>query len=956
MHSFLTRHKVASVQLSLLFAICPLSMGLQAAPKSKPVLQDYAETKDEAFLIRRIAEFWKDEDYKLVKVQIQQFLKEFPKSKINDHLRGILADLYLQDEAYSDALHVYEEIKDAEINEKILINKLQCYYELNEFDEMIRAGTPYLTKQSSEIDLRKEEFQFLMAEALFRHAITSDEKLVDSANVEQAKPLYEAVLHSSFNDPAMFALAEIYKMTGDHKKASAFFAELSMRHPERTDELLFHAGLSQAEYDRTLAIETFSKIVKNEGPKADEAALNRLILYFQDDRFKEVIETYPTVAASIESEKEASLDYIIGRSYFAEKDFEQASKFLTRFVKNEEKASPQLRNSLLMQMNCSQKLGKEDVYKETISHLQQKFPSDSELPQGIFIHAMMLKEAGDFISAEEKLEYLIANYPEFEDKETLFLEYSLVTYNNGKWEKSHSTLASFLHHFPTSPHSKIAWKYHLSCSLNLLKEAETEGKTTYTKDNFFEDLTKILAQEGVLNEQEARECRFLQGKVCYELGYYDQSLEYLTKYLDDYKDDPSAAETHLLVALCHHQLNEAPELFCRHAEEALKMDPELQSKSSIHLELYNVYLSILEKGKNLPTQMQIDSDESLTLHDLTAEHLYQALSLQDLPIKLENRLWLANYYYDKLLAPKALYEADQSTEIYEESESFKRAFQLYKQILMPAEHLTSIDQSHVFLEWEVLKFANLLGREKRLTEKVTLLKELVMQQQNAKTWEWKLQKEALLELAKTYEYLQDTENAYETYAFLTKQHGVHPTFVSEYANLHANRLQFYMLPENSRQSDDSRVVAILNQLKELQIRKHVQSEPIHLEASLEYAWIRAHVADHEESLDKYLFFLNRMKDDYQNAEDPILARYNKQLLDNQEKAELQELYLGFLEAEILRTEASIAQRNNEIAKADELFTKAETKLNAQLTSQHLTHYLYHRIQTSLKAIQTRTLS
>ena len=132
------------------------------------------EDKEEAFLVRRIAEFWKDQDFVVVKSQIVSFLEKYPKSKINDHLRGILGDLYLQENAFEDALSLYTQIQSAPIVDKIILNKLQCLYELNFFDAMVQQGTPYLTKSIPEIESRKDEFRFLMGEAYFRGALLND--------------------------------------------------------------------------------------------------------------------------------------------------------------------------------------------------------------------------------------------------------------------------------------------------------------------------------------------------------------------------------------------------------------------------------------------------------------------------------------------------------------------------------------------------------------------------------------------------------------------------------------------------------------------------------------------------------------------------------------------------------------------------------------------------------------
>src|SRR3990167_3164707 len=242
-----------------------------------------AEDKEEAFLVRRIAEFWKDQDFAVVKAQIADFLEKYPKSKMVDHLRGILGDLYLQENAYDDALRTYNQIQSPQIFEKIVLNKLQCLYELNSFDIMIQEGSKFLTKSTEDIEARKDEFKFLMAEAYFRSAVMMPNGSQKTDYFTKAEPLYESVLPSSFNDPSMFALAEIYRVKNDNQKAAAFFLQLADRHPERREDLLFHAALAQSEFDRKSAINTFSTIMCKEGSKAKDAALNHLILLFQDD-------------------------------------------------------------------------------------------------------------------------------------------------------------------------------------------------------------------------------------------------------------------------------------------------------------------------------------------------------------------------------------------------------------------------------------------------------------------------------------------------------------------------------------------------------------------------------------------------------------------------------------------------------------------------------------------------
>lgn len=910
------------------------------------------ENKEEAFLIRRIAEYWKDQDYKVVKAQISDFISLYPKSKINDHLRGILGDLYLQEQAYEEALSTYRMISNTEIASKVVLNKLQCFYELGEFEQMIREGSRYLTHKTEEIELRQDEFNFLMAEAHFRTAAKLENPKHKQELLAKAEPLYEKVMGSSFNDPTMFALAEIYRLREDNTKAASLFLELADRHTDQYEELLFHAALSQAEYDRTSAIETFTKIVDKKGAKASDAALNRLILYFQEDRFDEVVDAYEPVLSHVSDDKRATLDYIIGRSYFAQEKFDDANKWLTKYVAVSDASRSEMRNALLMQLNCAQNLKSSDLYENTMAKLEELFPKDSELPQASFIHAMMLKDAGDYAGAETKLASIIRNHPEFEDQETLYLEYSLVTYNNENWKESRSMLASFLDDFPESSHTAIAWKYYLSTSLNLLKEVEAGNSDYYTKDDFLDDLTKVMEQDSVLSQNERKECLFLQGKIAYELEEYESASEYLNDYVSLYGEDATASEAHLLVALCHHKMGGDPQMFCKHAEAALTGDSDLGQKSSIHLELFNVYLSMIQKSEK--KDPKADTTEMYTL---AATHLYDAMKLQELPIKLENKLWLANHYYSKAMESPQVYAADGYVPDEAHKDAYDKAFSLFEEVLLKGDtyDLIELTSNQTFLEWEVLKLANLVGRENKPEKKINLLKGLIEQQTKHAGWDWKLQKEALIELAKTYDQENLLENAYDTFNFISENFRNRPTFVSEYATLHALRIKFSMMNDEAKKEENAQVFTILNEMKELQIRKNADSEPLHLEAALEYAWIRAQIAPESDRAMRYLFFLNRVKEDFENLEDPMVVDYHRSLKEDPAKARIFATYMEFLDAEIARCEGALAHADGRASDGLAFMDKAKTSLG-NLAESSSSFYLKQRSKMSLNSMKKSKIS
>lgn len=126
--------------------------------------------KEEAFMVKRITEFWKDQDYTLVQRQIHLFLDKYPNSSLKDYLKGVLGDIYLKDREFDQAINTYLSIDDPKIQEKVLVNTLQAMYEQSRYADIYKVGGKYL--QRSEIfEERKDEYLFLMAEGYFRSTL-----------------------------------------------------------------------------------------------------------------------------------------------------------------------------------------------------------------------------------------------------------------------------------------------------------------------------------------------------------------------------------------------------------------------------------------------------------------------------------------------------------------------------------------------------------------------------------------------------------------------------------------------------------------------------------------------------------------------------------------------------------------------------------------------------------------
>ncbi|MCH9811174.1 tetratricopeptide repeat protein [bacterium] len=896
-------------------------------------------SQEEGFVLRRITEFWKDEDYQMVKKEIHKFHKTHKNSEFCDELYGNLGDILIQEGKYQEALSAYQNIRNPKVSQKFVINTMQCYYELEQYEDLVDAGLPFVTKMTKELVDRKDELYFLVAEGYFRSALHLTDGDKKNTRFNKALPLYEKILNSSFHNPTTFALAEIYRIQGAHDKAATFFLELAGKHPDREEELLFHAALAQAEFNKAAAIDTFSKVMALSGEKCKDAAINRLILYFSEEQFGQVIKGYDEVLSLAGDEKRATLEYIVARSHFAQKEYEKANTHLESFIAFGQGTKDEQRNAILMQLSTAQFLKNEKTYRTMLEKLASEFPNDPELSQAIFIHAMMLKEEGKAREAEGILTKLVKGKHNIKNQEVLQLEYGLVAYNNQNWSLAKKTLQSFTQKYEESSHSPVAWKYLLSSALNLLKSEQDNKQQSYSKKEFLQDLDTIMTHAEVLDAREKEECLFLQGKLSYELQKYDGALSQLGTFVFDHPKSGHLPEAYLLIALCHHKRNDTVDLFCTNAEKAIQLDPTLAKKSALHLELFNAYLTIANEGKN---------KDMLTKK--AREHLFAALSLGEKDIKLENQLWLANSYLDDLALPLQTYAV--ATKQSENDVMFHRCFSLFEGVLAEGEEgsLTTIDNKHSFLEWEVIKYAKLLGNKGQPHKKIQILKSLIENQTEKKRIKWEAKEEALFELAKTYEELEKKSDALDIYSFLASTDKGPRTFVQEYAKLNALRLAFAKLTTDERKEDTADVLDILSSLKDIQIKKSPSSEPLHLEAALEYAKIRGIVTSSEQPHVKYLFFLGRIREDFTDSKDPAAQKYLQEIASSNEKKALFDRYMKYIDAETLRMEAIIKAKDGHMAMSYELSGKAKNLLE-HLEKEPLSIYLLSRVKESKELLQ-----
>ncbi len=940
----------STFRICLILSGSLLTFGFSEGEGKETVKTTQAESDQEAFLVRRIAEFWKDGDFAIVKTQIVDFLDKYPESTLKDYLLGILGDIYLQEENYQNALSTYQTINDPTVMEKTLLNKLQCYYELDMYSELAKDGRPYLSSKSADIQDRKEELYFLMGEAMFRQALQTENVQSKREYAQEAHGYYEILPQGQYSEIAEFALAEIYAILGDYEKGAAAYLELAEKHSHLREDLLFQVALLEAKYNKLGAAETFRKIKEMEGKRSHEAAFNLIALLFQNEEYEEIVGSYEKIAPSVPNEYLPTFNFIVGKSFFSTGHYQSAISPLQKYIDSTYIPSEQLKNALLIQMTCAHQISDEGLFSEAFDKLDSLFPKDQEIPKALFMHAMILKEQGAISKADEKLKMIKDNYVEFNNQESFLFEYGLLAHQNEEWQESYESFKTYVTNFSSSSRIDAAWKLFLSSSLNLYKHSS--GESSYNKSNFFNDLQLVLKHSDCLNDSEMIDYSLLYAKTAYELDYYSDALyclqDHIFTKIDAEDDVLSLAEAHFIAGLCHAETGSDNSAFCMHLEQAMTLNPDLYDSPSTHLQLYNAYISLA--GYGMGGEVSADEQQQKEFIDHAAEHLEEAISQSEMPIKEENRLWLANHYYQQV---KAYYESHwqtQSTPHPKITNATDRASFHYQDLLLSNNNLIEITADNLHLENEVIKLAKLFAYQNVHKQKLALLKQLLEQQSENVKLNWSSQKDALYELATTYDSLGEKEKAYETYSFIHATANHFPTALASQATLEAARLHFELLEEGLRVETNEEVLSILNDLKELQIRKNASSEPTHLEAALEYAKIRSLISNKIEQDNRYLFFLGRIKDDFNSQEDLVTQDYLVNLNHDITKKQIFDAYMKFIDAEKLRLEAKSLYQQERLGEMEELHENALALYSEIKNDPNTPRHLYDRIGESIHEI------
>ncbi len=894
----------AAVQLSLLCASCTLFS---------------AETSiQEARFLKRMKEYWKEGDFDTAKRQIRSYLEENPTSNLNEEMHLLLGDLYLKEGNFLSALDEYAFIQKEELQEKVFYNKVLCFYETDNVRELAAISGIFALQPKLSLE-QKNSIRYLCASSLFEHFINSQEK--DTAVLERSRELFESCAGTSFENLSLYPLARLYESNGNKKLAASYYEAASKVHPDLSIQFLFQAALLRSEEAPQLALVIFEQIFAAPSPKQSEALYNYLLLEYKTKQFKEFVAAFKQNRHLLNEDHETTCLELYGKSLYHLENFEQAiDPLLDTLTSNKGPASQ--RTVQLMLLECAYKIQNVELYHKMFRNPSYPLVNDENYAKAHLVYLNLLKAQGRYPEFIEESKTFVLQNPNAPEREQVLWDTAYFLYQSKNWKDADNWLGAFIEHQPASKSIPNAWRLQLNCALFEVQTAPA-GEISKARSHLIEKIQTVLPKNDILNVAEKETFSFELVKNLFLEQRFGDALSASQTFITSTPQTRFLEEAQLLQTLCYLSNPEQQSEFIEHAEKLLEKNPNLSEADKLRLHLFNAYV---QKAESVSSE-----SKDLPLHK-AAEHLYVLLEKGSTSLKTENIQWLGEHYYDlsqKLqtdpLSPQNLKTCylDRSVAAFE--------------ALLPAENNEIQGQTEVSL----LRLSTLFSWSGQLEKKAICLSRFLQPMTPTQS---PIQRQLLLELGQTHQKLGNPLKALDLYNVLIQTYP--SSSIRALAILDRSKLLSSYLPEDQQTEENVAYRQNLNDLKDLEVQRSILSEPLHLEAGLEYIrWKSSLVQEDQAQKKKKIQLLQLFKENFeseffldeQESSDPSLK----------EKQQILTSYLKFAEAEVLRLEASLKETSSE---ADELRKSAQVKIGEILSQTGLPEELKVRVEMSQKEL------
>jgi tetratricopeptide (TPR) repeat protein len=902
------------------------------------------QSSEEALFARRIIEFWRDEEYPLVRKQIQEFLSIYPSSSFSESFYVIMGDISFKEKNIERALEWYEKIHSSSFILKTQENKANCLYRLKKYSLLENFLEPLVKNTASLPQHLATLFPFYYAESLFRQALLENDLLEKKDLCEKALPYYKYVLDSDFDTPVRFALADLYHIIGEYPEAATLYLSLAEETPDKYESLLFAAARIIAYYDKGLSRDTLMRLIEKKGEKAHEAAYSWLVLSFEGEYYSDIIAHKISLESSTAAPQTPFLFFALGKSFFVEEDYISALLYFEKYLSSTPSPSSRMRNALFMTIEASRNISEIPSLSYAVDLFEKSFPQDPKLPEVLFSYAITLKDK-DPCRTQATLSRILRKYPSFPHRDGVTYELALILYSQGLWEESHTILTTLISSYPESSYVQAALQNLVNVSLRLV-ETHEEHLSEGLQHQLVLDIRRALDSSHPLEHNIKESYKLHLAHALYNTKKYDDVIEVLSSFVQDFPASPSLSQAHYLLTLCYHTLHDNEFTFI-HGERTLALNGAIEEKAALHRILFSSSLALAQRN--------VEEETQTMYFDKAAYYLYLIFDDGSHSIKNDNKLWLVSHYFTPLQEYMKsswhhnLEESGYLTEAHKAKKLFQNILSLDEET-----RLSPIDEDTLALETTLYKYTLLLGWLNIPEEKESLLTQICEYYSKEPSWAWKMKDQVYMSLGELYEETGKTSQALATFLPLLSNDALDaPT--RHYAQLHHARL--VLQSHDLSVLDDADVEEALKTLKNLQIRKKLANEPIYLEAALAYAEAMAlrpsTSSGHKTYHESLRFYLSRMKEDFSIHKDIWSKDYEASRALLPEKDFIYQAYIMLIDARIAALESSIAYNKEETFEGYIKEEAAKAIFSSLVTGKlAVTRFLVEKASTDLKKLHS----
>jgi tetratricopeptide (TPR) repeat protein len=853
----------------------------------------------EALHLRKITEYWKEGHFEDAKQQLESYLAAYSESPYLNEVFAMLGDLYLQEGKLEEALDCYKKIESNECQSLTALHRAEVLYQLGRYEELIAWG-----EEKSDVLSMHERIHLLLGDCHYR-AVLKDPSSAEAQNAAKAA-LSEFAKLKNLDKEWQLVVAYLNALSGRKLKAADLYLSLANEFPNRRDELHLQAAFLLEKEDPSKAISLLHEIALHPGALQKNAAFNELVLLFREKQYAEFLKVKEGASLLLDQDLSA-LIYYTGIAHFELGNYEAAAEFLEKFADATPNSKEEFKTTLRSLFYCGHKTQNTDLIKKALAIWRKELDLDEEYLNGLRISATSLLQAQDYASAKSALQEILDRFPSHAATQNALWDYSQALLCLNELYAAKKNLELFTQNFPQSPHIAGAWQNLIYLTTELLKSAASL-ETAALQGDLAAYLKEALKHSSLFDAETTRAYRLHLTHLLFDASEFKQASEMAANYINSYSAHPSCREVRFIQINSNLNLGLPLSSLIEPMQKALtdESDPDLAIK--LHMQLFNAYVS--------------QNDFVLAI-----EHLIAVYKDGSLPIKSENLLWLA----DAML----------------EDKDFALAKEIYAKALAKN---TTLDP--LVYEEATLKLKKLYLDDGDSHSALAVLTELNGWQQREPSLQWRHPKKVLFEIAELQESMGKREEAILSYdAVIGDDAFANSSYYQSASMLNKARLQLELLAATERREGSPQLICILGMLKDLSIARNVESEPIHLEAALEYATIRSSLLPQAEQTKRMIFYLDRIEEDFLNETSDIGAAYQSMRQQMPEQNQLIEGYLQYIAAERKRLKAQEALKVGDAERHEAL--KAASKRELQTMSAGLTEtsaQLKTRVAQSLCAM------